>query len=326
MKRFIVAALLLVIATAHAQISPSCEYGFRLVEHALGESCVPLRPQRVVPLDMTITELMLIAGMEPAAVSDTVLRSYAFMHPDLEPLFNEVRAAKIDVGFPPNVEAILRAEPNLIIGPRDLFTETLYPRLAQIAPTVLYDPSPGQWRERLVFAGSVLGLSETVEVLLAEYDERLDVLREVLSQQVAAVEVSLVRVFPGQIGLVLAGTSADATLQAVGLARPPAQSLDYEYVLENLGGRPELLISVEELLLADGDIMFYFGDTSELITLPLWQAVPAVREGRAHEVGYYWWGDSLLSAHRMLDDLFYFIAGVDTRFDNPLVANADHVE
>ncbi|NJL94996.1 MAG: hypothetical protein HC915_15380 [Anaerolineae bacterium] len=48
-----------------------------------------------------------------------------------------------------------------------------------------------------------------------------------------------------------------------------------------------------------------------LLGLLLWDALPAVRAGNAHVVGYYWWGDSLLSAHAMLDDLFRYVAKVD---------------
>jgi iron complex transport system substrate-binding protein len=309
MKRLLLTLMLLAALPAAAQGGRPCAEDERLIEHALGETCVPAHPQRIVPLDMAITELLLIADIEPAAVSSTVLLSYGRMHPDLAPTFAALMETAADTGFPPNIEAILKAQPDLIIGPRDLFTEMLYPQLAAIAPTVLYDPAPGDWRSRLVFAGEALGLTETVDALLAEYDARLDALREALGDHADDVEVSLVRAFPGQIGLVLAGTSADAVLASVGLARPEAQALDYEYVLENLDGRPELLISVEELLLADGDVVFVFGDTSELVTLPLWQAIPAVRDGRAHEVGYYWWGDSLFSAHRMLDDLFTIVAG-----------------
>lgn len=290
-----------------------CEEDFRLIEHALGESCVPEKPQRVVPLDMAIVELMLIADMPPVAVSQTVIDAYTRMHPELAEVFASLMTKAADTGFPPNIETILNTQPDLIIGPRDLFTESLYPQLNEIAPTVLYDPTPGDWRSRLIFAGDVLGLSDTVEDLLAEYEARIDALRQLLDDDDAEdITVSLVRTFPGQIGLVLAGTSGAALLDDLGLDRPEAQNVDYDYVVDQLDGRPELLISEEELLLANGDVVFVFGDTSELFEMPLWDAMPAVQEENAYEVGYYWWGDSLLSAHNMLDDLFTYIAEVDS--------------
>jgi len=318
MKRLLcIISLLIVTLTASAEDNLTCEEGFRLVEHALGESCVSLAPQRVVPLDMTITELLLISGAQPVAASQTVLDAYTRMHPELAETFEALMDDMEDVGFPPNIEAILNAQPDLIIGPRDLFTESLYPQLNEIAPTVLYDPVPGDWRSRLVFAGEVLGLSETVDELLAEYDARVDELRVLLGEDAGDIEISLVRVFPGQIGLVLSGTAGAALLEDIGLGRPESQAVDYEYVLEELDGRPELLISEEELLLADGDVVFVFGDASELIEMALWGALPAVRDNRAYEVGYYWWGDSLLSAHDMLDDLFTYVAETEPENQNP---------
>lgn len=314
---------LLFVLPVFAQEANPCDDGFRLIEHALGETCVPDKPQRIVPLDMTITELLLIEGIQPVAASFTVLRAYTRMHPDLEPTFTALMETAADTGFPPNIEAILNAQPDLIIGPRDLFTEMLYPRLNEIAPTVLYDPAPGDWQSRLIFAGEVLGLSDTLDDLLADYDARMDTLRDLLGDTAGEIEVSLVRTFPGQIGLALDGTSAAAILASVGLARPQAQALDYEYVLDNLDGRPELLISLEELPLAEGDVVFVFGDPAELFDNPLWNALPAVRDGRAYEVGYYWWGDSLLSAHRMLDDLFTILAGVEAVYVYPFMVHAD---
>lgn len=324
MKWLAFALILLFALPASAQDANPCSDGFRLVEHALGETCVPENPQRIVPLDMTITELLLIEDIEPVAVSFTVLAAYTRMHPELEEIFTALMETAVDTGFPPNIEVILNTQPDLIIGPRDLFTEALYPQLAETAPTVLYDPTPGDWQSRLIFAGQALGLSKTVDDLLIEYEGRLNNLRDLLGEDAADVEISLVRVFPDQIGLALEGTNAAAVLVSVGLARPSAQAIDYATVLETLDGRPELLISLEELPLAEGDVVFVFGDPSELFENPLWNALPAVQDGRAHEVGYYWWGDSLLSAHRMLDDLFFYVAGVEATYDYPFADVIEH--
>lgn len=316
-------AFIVLLAAVFADSAVLCGAGLRQVEHALGETCAPENPQRVVALDMTIVELLLIAGETPVAASQTVLEAWLRMHPELEETFADLMTTAADTGFPPNIEAILDAQPDLIIGPRDLFTESIYPELSVIAPTVLYEPAPGDWRSRLIFAGEVLGLDDPVESLLADYDARLEQLRELVADLGAPVEVSLVRTFPGQIGLVLEGTAAAALLNDVGLTRPEAQRLDYETVLQTLDGRPELLISEEELILADGDVVFVFGDVSHLEDNPLWNALPAVQDGRAFEVGYYWWGDSLVSAHDMMDDLYRHIVLAESEPPNPFAAGLE---
>jgi len=308
---------LLLVVPVSSQDMEICEDGFRVIEHALGKTCVPENPERVIPLDMAIIELLLISDMQPVAASQLVLDTYARMHPELEETFEEVMEEAEDTGFPPNIETILNAEPDLIIGPRDFFTEGLYPQLNEIAPTVLYESMPGDWRSRLIFGGEVLGLSETVDELLTAYDARIDELHDLLGKDASDIEVSLVRTFPDQIGLVLTGTAGADILETLGLGRPEAQSVDYDYVLEELNGRPELLISEEELLLADGDVVFVFGDPGDLFETQLWNALPAVRNERVYEVGYYWWGDSLLSAHAMLDDVFAYVADGKPETPNP---------
>lgn len=308
----------LVVSPAAAQDTPECEPGFRLFDHELLATdplCIPENPQRIAPLDMTVMELMLIDGIMPVTGAEIVLSTYTRMHPELEAEFASVMQSATETGYPPNVEAILNSQPDLIIGPSDFFTESIFDELIAIAPTVLFTPAPGDWRSRLLFAGEVLGLSDTATALVADYDTRVTELQAALGDEKPTI--SLVRTFPDQIGLLLAGTNADAILQSVGLPRPEAQSADYDYVLEQLDGRPELLISAEELSLADGDYIFLFGDTSQILANPLWQTLSAVQNDRAYEVGYYWWGDDLLSAHDILDDLFQYVAQVEPEHPNP---------
>ena len=297
--------------------SIECEAGFRPMTHAMGESCIPENPQRVAPLDMAIYELMLITGQQPGISSELVLTTYADMHPELEDTFNELMATAPDIGFPPNLEVVVNAEPDLIIGFKDFFTESIYSVLDNVAPTVLYDPPYGDWRTRLIIGGEALGQSEVVEQLLADYDARVLELQEILGENRGDIEISLVRTLPGQVGLVITGSAAAYVLDDVGLGRPEAQTVDYDTVIADMGGRPEILISEENIDLADGDYVFLFGDTDEILANPLWDALPAVADGRSFEVGYYWWGDTLLSAHDMLDDLFEHVAGVESTIPNP---------
>lgn len=304
----------------YAEVASICKDGFRSITPELGQTCVPEAPSHVVALDMAIVELLLIAENPPAAISGVVLNSYITMHPELEETFTALLETLPDMGYPPNIEVVLNAKPDLIVGAHDFITGMLYPELNKATPTVLYAPMPGNWSERLTIAGEALGLTQLVEDSLTQYNERIEELKTLLGEDAAEIKISLVRTFPGQIGLVLSGTAGAAILDEVGLSRPESQAVDYDYVLESLNGRPELLISEETLDLANADIIFYFGDAADLIESPLWQALPAVQAGQAFEVGYYWWGDSLFSAHDMLDDLFKYVAQAEPSIPNPFAA------
>lgn len=323
--RFTLTALLSVTAitsTAQAQTAePKCSAGQRLFEHLYGKACIPEKASRVVSLDFAITELLYINGQKPAAYSSLITTSYERMHPELKDQFAALNADLPDMGFPPNLEVIVKAQPDLIIAPDDLISESIYPQLAQVAPTVVYKASAGDWRSRLKFAGDALGLAENVDTLLTNFDARVTELKTELNQALGAdagkFKLSLVRTFPGQIGLLLPGTAGDALVSEVGLSRPEGQIRDRNFVLNENNGRPELLIGRESLTLADGDAIFVFGDASELENDALWKALTAVKAGRAYTVGYYWWGDTLLSAHDMLDDLFEYVAGKPSVLPNP---------
>lgn len=302
---------------ATAQDSPECEDGFRLIEHVYGEICIPTDPQRVIALDTTIMELMLVLGMEPVVTSSFVIDTYITMHPELEEFYNTHTASLPDLGFPPNLEVILEAEPDLIIAPNDLIARNIYNQLSDTFPIVVYEVKLGAWKERLRLGADLLNQTEAVEALIADYETRVAELQAALGEDKIDTELSLVRTLPGQVGIVISGIMAQSVVAEVGLSRPSEQDIDVEYVIDEMGSWPEIRLQDEELALADGDIIFVFGRPDELFANPLWQALPAVKDGRSYEVGYYWWGESLLCAHDMLDDLFEYVAEVEPENPNP---------
>jgi iron complex transport system substrate-binding protein len=314
---FFAGALALAAVPAAGQTAEPCARGFRPVTHALGTLCVPERPQRVVALDLTVFELMLVADIQPVVKSDILIQSlYERAHPELLDAIEARTADLPDIGFPPNFEVIAEAAPDLIIGVDDFITGRTYDQLSQIAPTVVLDAEPGDWRARLVQAGDALNIADTVDALLSEYAAREAEFRALVPQG-DTIALSLVRTFPGQVGVMLTGSIADRVAADAGLSRPEAQQVTLDFVLDSLGGRAELTLSREELRTADGDVVFVFGNAEALFADPLWQALDAVERGDVHAVGYYWYVEGLVSAHDMLDDLFMYIAQAEPTLPNP---------
>jgi iron complex transport system substrate-binding protein len=316
---FILIVLLLsVVSPAIAQTEP-CAADFRLIEHALGESCIPERPQHVVPLDIAIAEVMVILGERPAVKSQAALDFIiARMHPEVLEDFESLYGDVPDVGFPINLEVIVEVNPDLIVAPAGFMTDSLYEQLTQIAPTVVFDLEPGDWRGRVLFAGEALNRQDEVDDLLAVVDERATELQAALGDTMQETEVSLVRVFTNQIGILIAGSTGDRVLRELGFARPQAQAeYDLAFVLDDNNGRAELPLQREEIRLADGDVIFVFGQPEVLRDDPLWSRLSAVQAGQVYEVGYYWYGDGLLSVHDMLDDLLTHLVGRASEVVNP---------
>ncbi|WP_240339649.1 ABC transporter substrate-binding protein [Halobacillus ihumii] len=105
------------------------------IDTGMGEQTIQGVPKRVVVLEWTYVEHMLPLGIEPVGVSD--VEGYNKWINVGEPLSESTK----DVGTraEPNLEAIARLKPDLIIGAKYRH-ETIIEELESIAPTVLFAP------------------------------------------------------------------------------------------------------------------------------------------------------------------------------------------
>lgn len=128
-----------------------------VIRHALGDTCVPLNPQRnVAPGEEGFLADLLDAGLQPIAASMNV--------PEAVPLINATELDGIEL-FPSatqvSLERITTLDPDLIIGGRFFLEEAGYSELSQIAPTVALGASDP--RRSYVEALTVLGIAEHAE-------------------------------------------------------------------------------------------------------------------------------------------------------------------
>lgn len=284
----------------------ACEAGFRLFTHAMGETCIPDEPQRVVVLDTGELDnaLALDASVVGAPVNDAMLYQ--------EYLAGQLEGIE-DIGAigTPNLEAILAAAPDLIIGSKQRYEE-IYDELTQIAPTVLTESLRVPWQQNFRFHADALNQLEAAEALISLYEARIAELRQALGDTLTTTTISVIRFRPGQVRLYLKSSYIGYILQDVGLSRPPSQDED----------RFSTEISLEEVQAVDASYVFVTGyaqDDSELQTFlesPLWQTLDAVQNERVIDVNDDTWiaGLGVQSAFLVLDDLARI-------FDVPLTAN-----
>ena len=143
-------------------ISPSAG---RVVNHANGESVIPLDPQRVVIMGSVIDAVAL--GVEPVGATLTGIPQRANVN-QLSPMMHDKTddIAVLGHSNQPNLESMVALAPDLILATQK--AGNLYRRLAQIAPTVVIDASKGasEWKTY------VLNFSKTVSLFNEE--EKLD--------------------------------------------------------------------------------------------------------------------------------------------------------
>ena len=297
-------AILIVVAIAACNNSPTkpnstLTENCRTIQHAMGETCVPLNPQRIVVLDSEMLEAAIALDEKPVGSP-------------LEYVMSPVPTEGIeDLGDVNaiNLEKVLALKPDLILGLADLTTP--YSQLSQIAPTVLLDfEHSGEWKERFAFVGEVLGKSQQVHRIMADYYQRAEEFQQKINA--SDIEVSIVRIYPTQINLYTKAGFIGTVLEDAGLSRPPSQDLDLEETKRLTGDTIQYTISQEVIDKADGDAVFVVVGNwdskikevlASLKTDPLWAKLEAVQKGKVYEVGDYWIGTGAIAANAVLDDL-----------------------
>jgi iron complex transport system substrate-binding protein len=284
----------------------------------MGETCVPVAPQRVIVLDRLDNVLSL--GVQPVG-------AYQSHRRDKFETFLPERTKGIEsIGtlYPPNLENILRLQPDLIIG---TWQRDIYNQLSKIAPTVMFsdeDERFHHWQDAFKAYAEVLGKPQEAEQILEQYENRVIEFRERMGVGAASpkenrltnTEVSLVwfaelidfriylrRSFGGQV------------IEEVGLSRPPNQRQD-EYYKSGL--------SLESIPDLDGDVIFLISrfknnqfnpssseiaEFEQFISHPLWSKLDAVQNKQVYQVNDEVWigSNTPVAANLVLDDLFKYL-------------------
>jgi iron complex transport system substrate-binding protein len=115
----------------------ACEAGFRLISHAMGETCVPEDVQRVVALEWSYVEDILALGAMPVGVADIAgYNNWVKIAPQLDDTVADVGTRQ-----EPNLEVLASLAPDLIIA-SSLRVANNYEALQAIAPVLVFDSYP----------------------------------------------------------------------------------------------------------------------------------------------------------------------------------------
>ena len=264
----------------------------------MGTTEIPAEPQRVVVLDTDKIDTALSLGVTPigaARASETELPTY---------LGDLSGVAVVGTSAEPDLEAIENLKPDLILGSK-FRQEAFYDELNAIAPTVFTELVGITWKENFLLDGDALGKGEEAKQLLDDYEARAAEFGTGLGDAIAT-EVSLVRFMPDQIRYYGPDSFSGIVLGDVGLARPELQ------LLEDAEDKRFGEVSAEEIDTLGGDVVFYcgYGSDGEAMLAEytggeLWQAIPAVQDGKAYAVDDEVWmtGIGVTAAGMILDDL-----------------------
>ena len=283
------------------QLSPTeCQN----IQHQLGETCIPINPQRIIATNEDTLEILLALGLKPIAAAEPNAVSSRSRH--LAGKVNDVVSLGKENQL--SLEKILQLNPDLILG-SDFSLKNNYDQFSQIAPTVALNLSiHDAWKATLQRAGEILNRSQQAQQQLESYQNRVEKLQRAMGDRLDKTEVSVVRFYAdGHLEFRDSSSFPGSVLKDVGLPRPTVQ-------YETNSDETYQSVSTERLDLLDGDVIFVALDAgaNEQFTKfqqnPLWQKLDAVQSDRVFTVDSgYWIFGNVLAANAILDDLFQYL-------------------
>ncbi|MFN6461436.1 MAG: iron-siderophore ABC transporter substrate-binding protein [Nostoc sp. DedVER02] len=306
---FLTIVVVLAIAAACNHNTPQLEKSqttenCRIVQHAMGEICVPNYPKRIVTLNPAALGNAIALGIQPAGSATERSNQWP---PYLKDKIEGIKF--IGTWGEPNLESVALLKPDVIIGWKHNQQST-YPQLSYIAPTTLYDwvvniNRPDNWKEYFNFMAKVLDREDRGQQLWQHYNQRIEQLKSAIGDRYQNKTISVVIFRAGMIYSVGENSFIGSILSDVGLKRPESQKFP---------PNGSFSLSEETLEMADGDVMFITDvddkhNLSILKNKPLWKKLKAVQQNHIFSVESTNWESSrnLLAANTIIDDLFKYL-------------------
>ncbi|HEX6339713.1 iron-siderophore ABC transporter substrate-binding protein [Umezawaea sp.] len=270
----------------------------RTIRHAMGETTLEKKPERVVVLDGGELDNVVALGVKPVGVA------FPDGAPTMPPYIGDKAGTPENVGTigSLNLEAIAELRPDLILGSR-LREEAQYAKLSAIAPTV-FAVRPGYtWKENFRLNAAALDRVADARKMLADYTAHAEAVGNAVEQEFGKrPTISMVRFLAGKTRLYARKSFIGTILIDAKLPQPESQQVD-DLAVE---------VSTEQIGKADADWILYatYGDASktarqEILGGPLWAGLTAVKAGHAKPVADETWflGLGVIGAEAVLTDL-----------------------
>ncbi|PIG94546.1 ABC transporter substrate-binding protein [Gloeocapsopsis sp. IPPAS B-1203] len=320
LRSFLVGILIALLTTAcisHTAHSPNPQSAkppadeCRMMQHAMGETCIPLNPQRLVIIDSQALSYALALNVKPIAV---FARKDSF---DISYIKNRLKGVEAipTINREPNLEKILLLNPDLIIGWSRDISQKNYKLLSQISSTILIPTiktSSGSydWKQEFIQAATMLNKVEIANQLIDEYRHRAEELKQKMNHQHGELNASYLQVYDGYLLFLSSKDSfSGEILSDVGFQFPPVP-LSNTLSQNSLPISDELPISEEALPELDSDVLFIGTERDNESILkkfqqkPLWSQMRAVQKNQVYIVSEgAWRGYNILAANVVLDDI-----------------------
>lgn len=307
-KPFLLMAFSLFLITAcyqpvsqKANISLAAVSECRVVQHKFGETCVPVKPQRIIALQpILILDPLLALGIKPVGFASYSENGKIFL---IGVSLDQVAGIE-NIGSitEPSFEKILMLKPDLILSFDDSVGQN-YKLLSVIAPTVPieYAKAKLSFKENFRYIAQLIGQEEKAEEILAKYQNRIKELQQRLGSQVKEIEISILSYGNGNFWAARNEFGSSQVLTDIGLRHKVTSSSNSQF-------------SIEVIDEYDADIIFIINGDNQTLSYflknPLISSLKAVKNQQVYLVDQYIWGAyGPIGINRLLDELFKYLVG-----------------
>lgn len=264
----------------NAESAEGADENYHEITHEMGVTEVPDEPKRIAVLSPNYVDNLYVYDVIPVLAAESSLTNEKVSSHLPQELYEDVQFIGGD-DF--NLEAILEAEPDLIIGQDK--AGKLYDELSSIAPTVILGND--EWRETHAAFGQILGMEEESKIWLDQYEDKAAEAKQNITASLGEETVAFMRVLPKEFRI--HGTTdqrfIDGTLyQDLGLN--PSEGVPEERKAISLEGIAT--VNADHFLLEYNTASQQDTQAEEryntLMESRVWQQTKAVKQSNVHTV------------------------------------------
>ncbi|WP_337099146.1 ABC transporter substrate-binding protein [Paenibacillus sp. YIM B09110] len=285
-------------ASATAQES---EASVKSYTDKFGTRDIPVNPQRIYSIGATSP--LLAVGVHPVGAPKYEVEPDYYLSHYENPI-------TIVGDYPPDYEAIISLEPDLIIA-SDYIDSEVYGNLAKIAPTATFQWAGQDIYGQLTQVAAIVGKADEAAAWIEQHKERASAAKEKASQLVGADETTAILWISKDSFQVVGNRNVGHVLYSL-LGMKPTPNIQ-SLIDENKG---ELVftdhLSLEVLPEYDADrLVVMVSDVDagaddnykKMQESGLWKNLKAVKNNKVYEVPYdKWWSYTVFSADGLLED------------------------
>ncbi|RXZ78513.1 helix-turn-helix domain-containing protein [Paenibacillaceae bacterium] len=264
----------------------------KVVKHMMGESEIPIDPQRIAVNGL---EDIMLAIDAPIVHAQSMKGQY---------LYDTLQAKKIPSVYTPgslNYESILDSKPDLIIANLLASDTESYEQLSKIAPTIVYDR--GDWKTSIAAIGKALNREDKAQSVIQAYEEKLHKAKEAIVAKIGA-DRTLAFIRPSQQDVQLffpAFSYTSIAYKDLGMTIEPMLAKLQSKEEEGVWGIEASLETLPELTAdylfatvggsfdSEDEAKAALEELNEVEKLNVWQQIPAVKQGHVYKMSSRHW-------------------------------------